>query len=64
MSDTLSHLKRFDSLFPACGSENSAIELTGDELFNYSFAKQWVDVCKGWHEEEMEEAVAMNDEKD
>ncbi|QKY70330.1 YbaK/EbsC family protein [Lentibacillus sp. CBA3610] len=55
-------MKRFDSVFPACGSENSAIELTGEELFNYSFAKQWVDVCKGWQEEEMEEAVAINDD--
>ncbi|ALX50030.1 YbaK/EbsC family protein [Lentibacillus amyloliquefaciens] len=57
-------MKRFDSVFPACGSENSAIELTNDELFNYSFAKQWIDVCKGWQKEGIEEAVAMNDEKD
>lgn len=41
-------MKRFESLFPACGSTNSAIELTIEELFQYSFAKEWVDVCKDW----------------
>ncbi|HLR61254.1 MAG TPA: YbaK/EbsC family protein [Lentibacillus sp.] len=56
-------MKRFETVFPACGSENSAIELTGEELFNYSFAKQWIDVCKGWQEEEMKETVdKTNDE--
>ena len=39
-------LKRFDTVFPACGSSNSAIELTCDELFRYSEAKKWIDVCK------------------
>ena len=39
-------LKRFDTVFPACGSSNSAIELTCDELFIYSKAEKWVDVCK------------------
>ena len=39
-------LKRFDTVFPACGSANSAIELTCDELFCYSGALEWVDVCK------------------
>ena len=39
-------LKRFDTVFPACGSSNSAIELTCDELFKYSGAKKWIDVCK------------------
>lgn len=43
-------LKRFSSLFLACGSTNSAIELTCVELFQYSNAKEWVDVCKGWDE--------------
>lgn len=45
-------LKRFDTVFPAAGSGNSAIELTNDELEKYSsnFVK-WVDVCKGWNEE-------------
>ncbi|MGE8079840.1 YbaK/EbsC family protein [Peribacillus loiseleuriae] len=44
-------MKRFDTVFPACGSTNSAIELTRDELFQYSNALEWVDVCKGWGEE-------------
>lgn len=37
---------RFDTIFPAVGSSNSAIELTPDELFEYSSATDWVDVCK------------------
>lgn len=41
-------LKRFRTVFPACGSTNSAMELTCDELFRYSRAKDWVDVCKDW----------------
>lgn len=41
-------LKRFDTVFPACGSSNSAIELTIDELERYSNYSSWVDVCKGW----------------
>ncbi len=45
-------MERFVTLFPACGSKNSAIELTKEELVTYSFAKEWVDVCKGWQEEE------------
>lgn len=44
-------LKRFDTVFPACGSSNSAIELTINELEEYSGYKSWVDVCKGWKEE-------------
>ena len=39
-------LKRFDTVFPACGSENSAIELTPKEMEKYSDAVGWVDVCK------------------
>jgi prolyl-tRNA editing enzyme YbaK/EbsC (Cys-tRNA(Pro) deacylase) len=39
-------LKRFVTVFPACGSSNSAIELTLDELHEYSQNKEWVDVCK------------------
>lgn len=50
-------LERFETVFPACGSINSAIELTCDELFEYSSAVEWVDVCKDW-EEEPQEAVA------
>ncbi|MDR3138480.1 MAG: YbaK/EbsC family protein [Treponema sp.] len=38
-------LKRFDTVFPACGSANSAIELTPDELHEYSQNAAWVDVC-------------------
>ena len=41
-------LKRFDTVFPACGSSNSAIELTITELERYSNYIAWVDVCKGW----------------
>ena len=41
-------LKRFNTVFPACGSANSAIELTIDELEKLSNYTQWVDVCKGW----------------
>ena len=41
-------LKRFDSVFPACGSSNSAIELNCDELFEYSHAVKWIDICKDW----------------
>lgn len=43
-------LKRFESVFPACGSSNSAIELTIGELEEYSNYKEWVDVCKAWQE--------------
>ena len=39
-------LKRFETVFPAVGSGNSAIELDLDELFKYSNAVEWVDVCK------------------
>ena len=39
-------VKRFSTVFPACGSSNSAIELTPEELFKYSNADAWVDVCK------------------
>lgn len=41
-------LKRFKTVFPACGSGNSAIELSIDELIKYSKSTQWVDVCKEW----------------
>lgn len=44
-------LRRFDTVFPAAGSSNSAIELTCDELFRFSNARCWVDVCKDWREE-------------
>ena len=45
-------LKRFDTVYPACGSGNSAIELTIDELEKYSNCIEWVDVCKDWQEED------------
>lgn len=45
-------LKRFQTVFPACGSGNSAIELTIPELEQYSGSSQWLDVCKGWQTEE------------
>ena len=41
-------LKRFETVFPACGSSRSAIELTLDELETYSGFSDWVDVCKNW----------------
>ena len=41
-------LKRFRTVFPACGSGNSAIELTIPELEQYSGFISWVDVCKNW----------------
>ncbi len=42
-------LKRFDTVYPACGSSNSAIQLTCQELFQYAKASRWVDVCKDWN---------------
>ena len=39
-------LRRFETVFPACGSGNSAIELTIPELEKYSGFADWVDVCK------------------
>jgi len=39
-------LKKFDTVFPACGSSNSAIEMTIDEIYQISGACGWVDVCK------------------
>lgn len=42
-------LKRFATVFPACGSSNSAIELTIEELERVSGYAGWIDVCKGWN---------------
>lgn len=39
-------LKRFETVFPACGSSNSAIELTIPEMEKYAGEEGWVDVCK------------------
>ena len=44
-------LKRFTTVFPACGSSNSAIELTAEELYKYSNAVKYVDVTKIVEEE-------------
>ena len=41
-------LKRFNTVFPAAGSSNSAIELTIRELERFSASLGWVDVCKAW----------------
>lgn len=39
-------LKRFETVFPACGSSNSEIELTCEELEKYSVPEGWTDVCR------------------
>lgn len=39
-------MQRFETVFPAAGSPNSAIELNLEELYKYSNAKCWIDVCK------------------
>ena len=43
-------MRRFKTMFPACGSSNSAIELTLDELEKTSKSKEWIDVCKNWEQ--------------
>ncbi|WP_338587045.1 YbaK/EbsC family protein [Paenibacillus sp. Y5S-9] len=43
-------LKRFETIYPACGSSNSAIELTIKQLEKHSSYSEWIDVCKGWHD--------------
>ncbi|KIO64121.1 hypothetical protein B4065_2790 [Caldibacillus thermoamylovorans] len=50
-------LKRFETVFPACGSTNSAIELTCEELEKFSNAKSWIDVCKAWQDQELLEQI-------
>ena len=45
-------LRRFDTVYPAAGSSNSAIQLTCDELAEYAHSADWVDVCKNWQPEE------------
>lgn len=50
-------LKRFTSVYPACGSRNSAIEATCEELEHYVPGAKWVDVCKGWQFENQDEAI-------
>lgn len=41
-------MKRFHTVFPACGSSNSAIEMSMEDLEKHSGFVSWVDVCKGW----------------
>lgn len=45
-------LRRFDVVYPACGTADSAVELTLEELERSSGSVGWLDVCKGWREEE------------
>ena len=44
-------LKRFDVVYPACGSASSAVKLTIPELETASGYLGWIDVCKGWGED-------------
>ena len=46
-------LRRFETVFPACGSASSAIELSIPELEQHAAPVSWVDVCKGWREGEV-----------
>lgn len=41
-------LQRFETVWPACGSAHSAIELTLPDLERYGSSRGWVDVCQGW----------------
>lgn len=45
-------LKRFETVFPACGSSNSAIELTIPEMEQYAGEEGWIDVCKRMEEQQ------------
>lgn len=45
-------LKRFSTVYPAAGSGNSAIEMNMEELEKYAMSSGWIDVCKGWRDEE------------
>ena len=44
-------MRRFDKVYPAAGSANSAIGMSPEELEKYSGSLSWIDVCKGWQEE-------------
>lgn len=46
-------LQRFDYIYPACGSSNSAIKLSCEELCGLLPKSAWVDVCKGWRADEI-----------
>ena len=41
-------LKRFETVYPAAGSDNSAVALSIEELEKHSNAKGWIDICKDW----------------
>ena len=41
-------MKRFEKIYPACGTSNSAVELTPAELEICSEPIGWIDVCKNW----------------
>ena len=41
-------MKRFDIVYPACGTANSAVRLTPDELEQCALPEGWIDVCKNW----------------
>ena len=41
-------LKRFEIVYPAAGSANSAVALSPDELEKCCLSQGWVNVCKGW----------------
>ncbi len=41
-------LKRFETVYPACGSANSAIRVTLPEMETFARTQDWVDVCKNW----------------
>lgn len=43
-------MKRFTTVYPACGSSNSAIKLSCDELERFSNCVKWIDVCKNWEQ--------------
>lgn len=43
-------LKRFETVYTACGTPNSVIGLTADELWRFAEPVGWIDVCKGWRE--------------
>lgn len=45
-------LRRFETFYPAAGSSHSAIPMNCDELEKYGCVTEWVDVCKGWREDE------------
>ena len=59
-------LRRFNTVYPACGNSQSAIGLTCDELALTSRCEGWVDACKGWKPESLdgqEGQAAINDGK-